>query len=230
MIHTVDLIKEIVDSFDPKTVIKQVSTGVDTVLKVCNLMYIREQSKVKINNIEYTVKSVDEENKEITIAGIIPVNPGDYIQGGTVHYFHGTPIATANQLVQIQQVQNKTPLLYLLEVISDRFDEDPESSIDRESDMNLFFLDEANFKDWDTDQHYSGAIKPMSNLATMFKEHLKTSIGIGVIDESTMSYHAKFGLSIRNESGHLKNLFPETFSGVQLRIKIPFLKSLICDC
>jgi hypothetical protein len=230
MIHTVDLFKKIIDDFAPNVVIKSVVFGIDTVITVCDIMHIRENSIITINSIQYTVVSVDETLKQITISGVQPILKGDILYGAKPFYFHGTPVATGNELTLMTDVTKKTPLIYLLEVIFDRFDEDAENSLDRESDVNLFFLDEANFKDWDTDQHYSGAIKPMANLAHMFKEHLKYYVGVGVIEESTMTYHAKFGLSLVTNSGHTKNLFPENFSGVQLRIKIPFLKSLTCDC
>lgn len=227
---TADLIDDLVTDFNPFSTIKLVDVKK---IFVCNTLHIREGSIITINGDNYTVISANPKTGEINLKeDTDDIEIGDFMYGTAPFFFHGTPQATGNDLIKYAQSETQfpVPMIYLFEVLSDKMNYNEEDAIDRESVVDLFFLDEANFRDWDTDQHYSEAINPMSNYADLFVKYLKQAQGIGVILDAEMTYHAKFGLSTKLESGHLKNLFPENLSGTRLRIKIPFLKSLTCDC
>lgn len=230
MIPTVDIIEELVDGFNPSTMITSVVDNLDGTftITVCNTINIREQSPFKIGATDYTAISVDTQYREITFESLIAPTINDIVYGSVPFYFHGTPMATGSEITHILETSNKLPMIYLLEIITDNKDNDPESSIDRLSTVSLFFLDEANFGDWDTDQHYSEAIVPMMNYAELFVNYLNDTPNVGRIDNYDLTYHAKFGLNIRTSGGHIQNLFPEKLSGVQLRITLPILKSLSC--
>jgi len=231
MIPTVDIIEDLVNGFNPmSTVTNVVDNGIGSfTITVCNTLNIREKSPFKLNGIDYVATSVDTKLHEITfLTGIIPL-VNDTIEGSVPFYFHGTPMATGSEITRILNSSNKLPMIYLLEIITDIKDNTPDSIIDRRSNVLLFFLDEANFGDWDTDQHYSEAIVPMMNYAELFVKYLENNSNIGVIDTYEMTYHAKFGLNIKTNGGHLQNLFPDKLSGVQLAITLPIRKGLICE-
>jgi hypothetical protein len=229
---TVDIIEDLVNGFNPYSTINNIVDNMDGTftITVCNTLNIREKSPFKINVTEFIAISVDTKMKKITYTSGIAPNLTDKIYGSTPLYFHGTPMATGNEITRILNSSNKLPMIYLLEIITDEFDRNPESSIERTSTLALFFLDEANYVDWETDEHYSEAIVPMFNYANLFLDYLDSKDGIGVIDNATLTYHAKFGLNIRNNSGHIQNLFPDNLSGVQMRITLPILKNLSCSC
>jgi hypothetical protein len=229
---TVNIIGDLVAGFNPYTTINVVVNNLDGTftITVCNTLNIREKSPFKIEAVDYVATSVDTSLKTITYPSLIAPIIGDKIYASVPFYFHGTPIATGNEIQRILETANKLPMIYLLEIITDEFDRDPESSIERTSTVSLFFLDEANFADWDTDQHYSEAIIPMMNYAISFIDYLDESSNIGVLGNVSLTYHAKFGLNIRTNSGHIQNLFPENLSGVQVRITLPILKNLKCEC
>lgn len=230
MIPTVDLIEELVNGFNPSSMITNVvdNGGGNITITVCNTLNIREQSIFKIGEDEFTAIAVDTQYREISYISESLPTTNDLIYGSVPFYFHGTPMATGSEITHILETSNKLPMIYLLEIITDNKDNDPESSIDRLSTVSLFFLDEANFGDWDTDQHYSEAIVPMMNYAELFVSYLNDTPNVGRIDNYDLTYHAKFGLNIRTTGGHIQNLFPEKLSGVQLRITLPILKSLSC--
>lgn len=230
MIATVDLIGELVEGFNPSTFVTDVVDHLDGTftVTVCNTLNIRNGSPFVLNGDDYIAISVNTRFGEITYASLVAPLVNDTVFGTVPFYFHGTPMATGNEMSRILSGSDKLPMIYLLEIITDVKDKDPESSIDRLTDVRLFFLDEANFGDWDTDQHYSEAIIPMMNYADLFVDYLIESSNVGVINDYELTYHAKFGLNYKTNSGHIQNLFPEKLSGVQLRIKMPILKSLSC--
>jgi hypothetical protein len=232
MIPTVDIIEDLVAGFNPESEITTVVDNLDGTftIAVCNTLNIREGSPFKVNGLDYVATMVDTKTKEIVYeSGVAPV-VNQLIQGSTPFYFHGTPMATGSEITRILESENKLPMVYLLEIITDEFNNEVDSIIDRNSTVNIFFLDEANFSDWDTDQHYSEAVVPMANYAKLFVDYLTDNKNIGVINNYSMAYHAKFGLNIRTNSGHIQNLFPDKLSGVQLTITLPIRKDLVCNC
>lgn len=231
MIPTVDIIEELVEGFNPTTQITGVvdNGGGSYTITVCNTLNIREKSPFKVDGNSYTAKSVNTKTKEITYTTVVAPSVNDVVEGSVPFYFHGTPMATGSEITRILNSVNKLPMIYLLEIITDIKDNTPDSIIDRRSNVLLFFLDEANFGDWDTDQHYSEAIVPMMNYAELFVKYLENNSNIGVIDSYELTYHAKFGLNIKTNGGHVQNLFPDKLSGVQLSITLPIRKGLICE-
>lgn len=120
-------------------------------------------------------------------------------------------------------------MVYLLEVIEDNFLED-DNLLDRTSDLRLFFLTEANFEDWKTDQHYLDAIEPMRSMVDFFiSEVLKKSKGLGKIEGYDVINHANFGV-YTTDKGHTKKIFNDDYSGCELRITLPIKSDYSCGC
>lgn len=228
---TVKLVEQLLDDMPLASSISNLINNLDNTwtFKACELFHVRNGSIITINATEYEVESVDYDLMTITIKSTLPVI-GTFFLAPPFFFFHGTPIDTGNTLSTILDSSKKIPLVYLLEVIRDKFINSNTSVIERESNINLFFLDEANFNDWDVDQHYSDAIIPMFNLCNSFIDYIKNNGGIGVVEDYDITYHAKFGLQIKQESGHIKNLFTDNLSGVQLTINIRFKRSFTCEC
>jgi len=231
MIPTVDIIDTLLAGFNPKLKIKNVVDNLDgtVTITVCEPLNLRLGLTFTLNSVVYTVIAIDGNDITYTTA-VLPVK-GDYVYPTKPFYFHGTPIATNNQLSTINLHSSKLPMVYLIELLKDKFILDKDSAIDRESTVRLFFLDEANFADWDTDQHYALNIVPQANYALAFIEYLKNHAMVGLITgEAELTYYAKFGLSV-TQNGVTKNLFNEQLSGVDFTITIPITKDLtLCTC
>lgn len=140
---------------------------------------------------------------------------------------HGTIIDGNIQLTTIKDGEDKYPLIFQHEITRETFFNDKRNKLERESEVDLFFLCVADFKDWQIAEHNKFAIKPMRELALKFIEELKTSNGIGEFDTFEILDHVKFGV-YTSEKGHTERIFNDNLSGVQLKIKIPFLKT--CGC
>jgi hypothetical protein len=137
------------------------------------------------------------------------------------NYWHGTVTQTNVELNQENDDRKKTPLVYLYEVLKDRRSRNEELSPNRFVDIAIFFMEDANFKDWLTDDHYKNVIQAMDNLAEDFIIFVGTSklTGFSEIENYDIIPHAKFGYYDAN--GHKKNLFDFNLSGVELRMTLP---------
>ena len=226
---TVDLVEALVNLITVNEPIKELTDNGDGTytINVCDVHYARPLCPITIGGVDYPVTEISGQDITFT-ASSAPV--GSTFTLPAPFYFHGTPTATGAELASIQSHENKFPMVYLHEILRDRTPAEVDAGIQRESDVRIFFLDQANFEDWDTDQTYSDAINPMRNLCEAFLNIVKDNSGIAPLesDYDIFSY-AKFGIR-RNVNGVETNLFSEMLSGVELQITIPFKKSFVCNC
>ncbi len=172
---------------------------------------------VTISGISYQISNLTAGSFDITSSVAVI---GSTWTANAPYYFHGTPIAVNEQLRKIQIGKQKASMIYLAEILRERINNDPLSRIASEQDIALFFMDNANFPDWTTTQHYTNVITPMRALVTEFITALKASPRVGEFEEYDLINHAKWGLYIDNK-GHKKNIFDENLSGVEMQINLP---------
>lgn len=181
---------------------------------------------VDIGGNAYTVTDVTP-NQNITVSGsVLPV-----VTSFTVYplfFYHGTILATRSELHREPSYMDKYPMLYMLERIRERFIEDDESTIEREVDLQLFFLALSDPEQWDTDDHYTRVIKPMKNAALRFVDACKEATNVESISDYTIIPHAKFGEYL--DKGTVKKIFDESSGGVELQIQIRFMKPACSSC
>jgi len=229
---TVDIIKEIVNSLTfTENILSLAQNGTEWTIKICDNHHLRPCSKIQINGTDYEVKSIDG-------SGCILIDTADSLSLGVLvipapFYIHGTWLAATSEIKQIPLSSDKYPLVYLFEVLEDRFNTNPLSTTGRESKLRLFFLDEADRNNWLTEDHYEGAINPMTSLAEDFigaTDNSKLVVNNNDAKEHSLRYHANFGKV--TEEGHTKYLFSDFVSGVEMNVTIPFTKKgcEVCEC
>jgi len=218
---TVDIIDDFIQSLDLSGDVRSFSDdGTDTTLIVDNTFHARKGMVLDIDGLPFTILSVVFETS-ITVSGL-PAAPFNY----TVplpFYFHGTPIATNNQISEADH-KVKVPMIYLHEILKEK-DKDIFSSVKRDSDVRLFFLDSANFDDWTTDEHYSQRLLGLNALVNAFRDQaLKSELFF--LDETEFSRvnHVKWG-TFTDLKGHIKNIFDDKLTGVELSLTLP-----LTDC
>jgi len=174
-----------------------------------------------VDNQDGTIIFLVLDNFVLELTEIIFYVPND------VKVKHGTIIDGNIQLTTIKDGEDKYPLIFQHEITRETFFNDKRNKLERESEVDLFFLCVADFKEWQIAEHNKFAIKPMRELALKFIEELKTSNGIGEFDTFEILDHVKFGV-YTTEKGHTERMFNDNLSGVQLRMTIPFLKTCCC--
>lgn len=222
--EVVRYIKNILDILDFSIDVVSASQGLgQTRYNVCKTYHARKGSIIIVNGTEYEALSVVY-NEYIIIEG----EPAGItkITVKTPNYFHGTAMAVNAELDPLDK-SLKFPMVYCYEIIPERFYDEPDSVIDRDAELRLYFLDNANFKDWTTQQHYDYVIDGMKSLQVHMLEKFKSCPKIGKFDTHDVINHVKFGVWT-DQKGHTSNLFNENLSGVELLINLPLLKNF-CD-
>lgn len=231
--ETVDIIGDIITEMTIEININSIVDNLDNTytIKTCNTAYLFPCYKFVINGTNYEVLNEAGKdfkfNEEFTIKGnTAPVVTTIILP--SLKYFHGTVIATKAELDKNQLAADKFPMVYLLEVLEDDFNNEDDSRIDRDSNLRLFFLSETAGNDWNTNEHYDYSIKPMRNIVYNFINYINNSNKIGKFDNYKAINHAKFGVYTADK-GHTRRVFNENLSGVELKINLPIVKTK-ADC
>jgi len=199
-------------------------SGTDTTdIVVSYLKWCKPTGKAKVNGEDVSIISivgntikVDKKYTSITSFSVaIP------------YFFHGTVSAVENQLQKIPATFDKTPFIWLHEVIDENYDDNPLSDIEKTPDLRLFFIDYANLKEWTTDDHYSKVINRMTIVADMFIEKAKTYKYFNKFDSHKRRNHVKFG-RYEDQTGHTSQIFSDNLSGIEMQISLPLNKINNC--
>lgn len=232
--ETVDIVNDLINELEIKVNFDQVFDNLDGTYTIStkNTGYLFPTYEFQLSGVNYKVlnqagKEFEFNNKFTVKGNAAPI--GSYLIMDNIKYYHGTVIATKEELKQKELSKDKFPMAFLLEVLDDEFNNEDDSSIDRESQIRLFFLSETDESNWNTNEHYEYSIKPMRNLVYNFIYHLNRSNKIGKFNSYNAINHAKFGVYVSGQ-GHTKRIFNDKLSGVELRINLPIKKSRNCSC
>lgn len=222
----VDIIDTFLSGLDfSQEILSHSDDGTNTTIEVANLFHSRAKLTIDIDGSDYTIVSVTEPDT-IVVSGVIADPLVATIQ--SLFYFHGTPYATNSHLSAIRDWRNKVPFAYLLEIIRERVFGEADSVNEREADIRLFLLDDANFEDWTTDEHYSKRINGLRRTSDFIVQELGSSSLFNDINFVDVISHAKFGVYVDNK-GHENSVFDEQLSGVEMRFTLPVIKNLKCN-
>lgn len=195
-------------------------------LEMCDISHLQPGFTVTIGGNSYVIDSFIAGGLKIT--GSNPIVVTSFV-AYPPYFFHGTVLEANKDLTNIIDASSKTPMIYFYEVISETFYEDNDNAIERESDIRLFFLTQANFANWNTNDYHENAIQPMRRLMERFIRVLKDYPTIDEIVSYTVINQNKFGVFIADK-GYEKSLFNDNLSGVELRINLAIRKEVNCVC
>lgn len=225
---TVDIIDDIVSALLFNFETTSVTNNLDGTytLTACDTYYLQAGFNVEINSISYPIVSVVR-NTNIVVSGTVEPPLADFAIYEP-HFYHGTPNQVSNELTEIPISSDKTPMVYLSEELEETYFAG-DSAYDREAPCRIFFLTQANFTGWLTEDYHTHAINPMRELATRFVDRCKTSRLIGKIT-SDWKITTRQKIAIVS-SGSKKNFTNECLSGVELNITLPIRKgAMACPC
>jgi hypothetical protein len=198
------------------------STLDETSFVVKNYLFAREELILIITDTlnvttNVKIKAVNFSTKTIIVEG-------DYTSYSNIKldapfFVHGTPYATNKKLDKEVQY----PIVYLLEIIKEQIPTNRDSKFESIPTLRLFFLDEANFNDWDTDKLYSDVVTPQRNYTDYVLSNIKNSKIFGLPTNVEITTYAKFGQFFDNK-GVLNSIFNKTLSGVEMRLDLPIIK------
>lgn len=194
-------------------------------LRCDNIYHAQVGFDIVINGETFRITSFDQSTETITVTGTGSISPGDTFQMYGVHFFHGVPVATTEELKDLDNSavdngQQKSPMIWLWENFTENVIDDF-SPLGRDINMELYFLTQSDHEAWKTQQFYDNAIKPMRRLLDTFRDAVKADRATFDADELSYSAenYSKFGVYIRNR-GSSDNLFVDKLSGVGIKLRL----------
>jgi hypothetical protein len=167
------------------------------------------------NNVYIIVSSTDVLNTTTTYSLDAP------------YYYFGTFLDTNAELIKKKQSNDKLPFIYLHlnapEVYASEMD-----LVDFESDCAIYFMVDADPKNWLTGDHYTNAIVPMKSLVRQFIISLSNYAKANAAYNLTYTENDYVNFGQVREMGVVNKIFTDNISGVELLMRIPFNKCLTC--
>lgn len=143
-------------------------------------------------------------------------------------FFHGTAIDVNNEQVRVKDANQKLPMVYLYEEFRETYNDDPGNAIDRIADLTLYLMDQADYKNWITDDHYDNVVGAMKNLAIELINAFRNSVLIGKFD-STHTETIKVNFGVFTVNGNEQQFLDSYMSGIEMRLSLPIEKQMACD-
>ncbi len=203
--------------------------GGNHVLSMDNTYYLTKLKVVIIGGLEYTIGEEDTDfifNKAITVSPVGHTTPitADTFDLPAPLYFHGTVNSTEKEvLLEMEAKPDSYPIVYLFEHIKENFILDKTQQLERESPIQLFFLDISNYADNLNASFLQDVLKPLSNIETKWFELLRKERGIGQLtgtyDRMNLPRFARF-----NSNGETELVFEEELTALEIDITLPIKK------
>lgn len=192
-------------------------------LYTCDTLWLTVKRKFTINSVSYTVEDLSP-NEWVKLKGVS--QPPLKFEIYSPQFVHGTIIAQSTEYDNRSHLSwNKLPMIYLQEITREDFNNDVSESGDRDSDCTIYFMTEANIKDWKIVDHDKYAVMPMRNLLFGFIEALNEATNVDADELKKYSvYNRQDWGEFLFPNGQIKKYFKDDLSGSELRITIPFLK------
>jgi hypothetical protein len=227
MALTVDYISDRVAEMTPTVEISSVVDNGDgtQTLSVCDTYWMRKYLPVTIDGNEYEISSFVEDTS-ITISSS-PLVTVDSFTLQAPYYFHGSPMAVNNEHLAIKNDENKYPLVYLVEALTDSY-YDEEDSKDKDMGLRIFFLDSFASKDDEVSEHFTNIVKPLNASMNYFVELLKAD-SYALPFSYDVTNRVKVGVYTTNQ-GNTTEIFSDPLDGVEFVSNVTLLKGYECKC
>ncbi len=196
---------------------------------ICNTKWARV-GKVITDSLNRKFKIIEISYDSYIIAN--PVSGGAEVLEGTCYladpfFITGTKLATNMEWnLADSNLENKLPLVWLLEVISET-GYGRGSSIEKEIETKLFFLDETDPSQYYTKDHREQVVIPMQKLMLELLAQVEEDRMYQAVENYRYKTFSRFG--VEQDTGVIKNVLDANLSGVALEFTLTRFKEN-CKC
>jgi len=148
------------------------------------------------------------------------------------YFFFGNPITISNEMDKVNNQNANYPAIILFEVQNVTVFPDPIASLDRESGLNIFFMDQANYEDSTNQDLYDNVVDRMEELSIEFIKEIRKVLNYRQLtDTFPLAKFSKWGVSVvRNGVNGQDTIFNNDLSGVEINFTAPIDKNLNVKC
>lgn len=208
-----------------------ITVGLVHTLLTCNtlwLQYNKNHNKLTVNGTEYVITAVAQNvSIEITHPTVTPAFTEFDLPAP--FFFHGTIKSTNSELTEIKKSWDKLPMIYLHDPTKENSNNDQFSSIDREAELDLYFLAENDFSNWTNEDHENKAVTPMRNLANSFLNEMDARADL-ILPEFDFNLFNRVRWGTEETTGTNAQFFTESVSGIQMKLNCSFKRADNCEC
>ena len=140
----------------------------------------------------------------------------------------GTKIAAKSEWAKVKtDLLEKTPLIWLLEIITER-GLAADSSLEFETELRIFFLDECDVTQNTTEDNRREVVLPMKKLALEFLATIRKNRIFKRVQNYDLKTFSRFGTE--DDTGVIQNILDANLSGVELRFTLSKYKDKCKNC
>jgi len=229
-----DLIKTLVNSINTTlNVVESVDNGDNTFSFVfAEVLWLRVGKTLTTENeASYKVISITG-NKEQGFTVLCKLIKGSYdanalkVNIPKPFYFYGSIRMINGEVAKIRRSIDKVPMFYLRTLEEATFPNDKTERFLYNVPVELFILDEANFKDWISEDYESEIIEPLRSLLNAFIE--KVEINEQAIEPEPYQIRPIIKFAREDDNGNVSKLFTDDLSGWRFRMSLNVKKPLNC--
>jgi len=229
---TVDIVRDLVTALTPIFLIDAATLLTTTTyrLDTFDTFWLRPEKVITIDSKQYRITAFVI-NESITIEDVtsgagIPTVMSFAIPAP--NFFHGTPVMMNNEHTRKKAAPDKTPFIWLQEVLEETQIDDRRSAFGRTSSPRIFFMDESKLADWTSEQHKTNAIEPARQIAELFFANIRADRSMfGEIKNYKSTNRANWGKFLADH-GNIKLLINQNVSGVETFFDFQMTKKA-CD-
>lgn len=218
-----DIVKGIVDSMD-STIIGKVNNalGKNT---FCETKWARKGKRIQNLDTGFVFNMIYVQPDEYIDA--VPIGAGTFGSGlyelPKPYFISGTKLAANREwTIAGNDLTAKTPIIWLLETIRERFFGRGDAR-DREMELRLFFLDETNVAQFYTEDHRREVVYPMQKMVDEFIATIGRNRNFKTIEDYSIRSFSRFG--VEQDNGMFQNILDANLSGVELNITLTKYKA-----
>ena len=144
----------------------------------------------------------------------------------TPYYFHGSVRMINSEVSKIRKSSDKVPMFYLRTLDEATY---PNEKTDRflyNAPIELFVLDEANYKDWISNDYESEIISPLRSLLDAFIDALVKNEQ--AIEREPYQVRPIIKFAREDDNGNVSKYFTDDLSGWRFRTNLNVKKPLDC--
>jgi len=230
MLQTVDLVGLLVDQLRETSTISNVVKAVNIYTFItADLKSLAVNDELIFPQISATqlfkIKTIDVLTNKFTVESTTNLSTVTYWKAASPFYYYGTPLAVNNEF--LLKEKSRGIFIFLFELLNQKIDNDVNSSIDFDVQLDMYFMKYSQVQDWTTENHYRNVIDKTQEIVFSFIDVLNNDSRVYRPSNISNPLFADWGTFLKDK-GFTDRILDQHFSGSGLNFTLPIKKITSC--